>query len=268
MRARGGRCAFPRVLRWRIVYMDVLRGLQEGWMEMPELFGNPYVLPAVIVVVLLLVLLLILMMRKRRDTSRSEVRSMERVATPPGGPASATGPRQRTTAAAGPTATAAPTATAGFTGAAGPIAAAAVMPVAAADSQPGPVPSQTTEAPDISLAPQPQSPPAVVQPAVAKERAAPVTPVAKASKLPAPAAPDDDPLRAVILDIVHGMGRPDQRGHQPPQPVPGGQGLGCGRGNRPPEGRRGRRLRPHASPADTQVRGRQTTPAEAPRSRT
>ncbi len=156
--------------------MDVLRGLQEGWMEMPELFGNPYVLPAVIVVVLLLVLLLIVMMRKRRGTSQSEVRSMERVAAPPAGPA----------------------------------AAASIMPMAAADSQPGPLPSQApsqaTGAPDTSLVPQPQSPAAAAQPVVAKERPAPVTPVAKATKFPERAALNDDPLRAVILDIVHGWG--------------------------------------------------------------
>ena len=159
--------------------MDVLRGLQEGWMEMPELFGNPYVLPAVIVVVLLLVLLLILMMRKRRGTSQSEVRSMERVAAPPAGPG-----RLRSRQAA----------------------AIAADQLAAADSQPGPLPRQATEAPDTSLVPQPQSPAAAAQPVVAKQRPAPITPVAKASRPPERAALNDDPLQAVILDIVQGWG--------------------------------------------------------------
>jgi hypothetical protein len=42
--------------------------LQEGWMEMPELYGSAYVLPAIIVVVLLVALLAILLLRKKKGT--------------------------------------------------------------------------------------------------------------------------------------------------------------------------------------------------------
>jgi hypothetical protein len=127
---------------------------------------------------------------------------MERVAAPPPGPASPTGPSTvaELRAAAGPTAAT------GLTFAAESAAAAGAMPVAAADSQPGPLPRQATEAPDTSLVPQPQSLPAAAQPVVAKERPAPIMPIAKASKPLERAALNDDPLRAVILDIVHGWG--------------------------------------------------------------
>lgn len=51
-------------------------------MEMPELFGNPYILPAIIVVVLLLLLLLVIMMRKRRGSAPSAIQSADRPRMP------------------------------------------------------------------------------------------------------------------------------------------------------------------------------------------
>ncbi len=164
--------------------MDVLRGLQEGWMEMPELFGNAYVLPAVIVVVLLLVLLLVLMMRKRRGAGPTEARPMERVGSPPAEPISA--PR--------------------LTPMAGPAAAAGLTPPASSEPQLGSALSQATETPATPLVLPSQSSAAAPQPAIASSGPAPIAPVTRASRPPERAALDDDPLRTVILDIVHGWG--------------------------------------------------------------
>lgn len=51
-------------------------------MEMPELFGNAYVLPAIIVVVLLLIMLLVLMLRKRRATSPVSFQPVDQATEP------------------------------------------------------------------------------------------------------------------------------------------------------------------------------------------
>ncbi len=151
--------------------MDVLRGLQEGWMEMPELFGNAYILPVVIVVVLLLALLLILMIKRRRGASPRDVRPVERVATPRPGPAPTETPQKLDTSTAPADEPAEATAQAATT------AQAAVAAQPAAAAQP----------------PAPDKPP-------------PVIPVTRASGAPEQTAPTDDPLKAVIVDIVHGWG--------------------------------------------------------------
>jgi hypothetical protein len=69
--------------------------LREGWMEMPELYGSPYILPAVIVVVLLLVVLLILVKRKGRVAAPAATRSVATPARPPASPV--TGPKKPAT---------------------------------------------------------------------------------------------------------------------------------------------------------------------------
>jgi hypothetical protein len=63
--------------------------------ELPELFGSPYVLPAIIVVVVLLLLLLLLSVSRRRRT-----RSAGKAGTPVGGAATGRGPTAATAAAA------------------------------------------------------------------------------------------------------------------------------------------------------------------------
>jgi hypothetical protein len=60
--------------------------LREGWMEMPELYGSPYILPAVIVVVLLLLVLLIVVKRKGRTAAPAATRSVATPTRPPASP--------------------------------------------------------------------------------------------------------------------------------------------------------------------------------------
>lgn len=123
-------------------------------MEMPELFGNAYILPVVIVVVLLLVLLLILMTRKRRRTGPTEARSAERVVAPPARP----------------------------------------------------TPTEAPEAPPTPFVPTTQTTAVTPQPAVPGETPAFVKPSTTAGGAAESGALADDPLKAVVVDIVHGWG--------------------------------------------------------------
>lgn len=66
-------------------------------MEMPELYGSPYILPAIIVVVLLLLVVLVLSKRKRRTAAPAATRSVARQ------PVSAPAAAADTVAVTGPT---------------------------------------------------------------------------------------------------------------------------------------------------------------------
>lgn len=191
----SGTCASSRVpLRW-LVYMDVVRGLQEGWMEMPELFGNPYILPVVIVVVLLLALLLILMVGRRRAANGRSIAKAEGVGqmAPRTGPPE-TAPNEvslESAASTGPN-----DGTAGIT----------PQPSASARSAP---PTETPSSVDLGpmVEPAPKDEPGGTGVQVAASEPPPPAVSPPKTKRPAErAALADDPLRAVVLDVVHGWG--------------------------------------------------------------
>jgi hypothetical protein len=82
---------------------------------MPVLFGNTYILPAIIVVVLLVLLLLVMVLRKRGSTSspsKAKAKPDKRAATPPAPPKVTRSPIQPTPVAKATPAPASPTKTA------------------------------------------------------------------------------------------------------------------------------------------------------------
>ncbi|MFH0917404.1 MAG: HEAT repeat domain-containing protein [bacterium] len=138
---------------------------------MPELFGNPYILPAIIVVVLLLLLLLVIMMRKRRGASPSVARSTERPTMPE------------------------------------PARAPTLRPEPKPATEPATVPlTPAAEAPIVSAMPPAEMPAAasaaLSAPAVAAEALA----VTSLTGLRGGMASFDDPLHSVIADILLGWG--------------------------------------------------------------
>jgi hypothetical protein len=142
---------------------------------MPVLFGNTYILPAIIVVVLLVLLLLVMVLRKRGSASgpsKTKAKPDTRAATPPRPTKVVRPPIQATPAA---------------------MATPAPEPAAeAATALPGTIEPSAAQA-------------ATATPAVAAAPAA--VPAAVRHEVPrADMAPHTDPLQAVIVDILQGWG--------------------------------------------------------------
>ena len=146
-------------------------------MDMPELFGNAYMLPAIIVVVVLL-LLLVIIKRRDRSSSPAAARSSRQTTKAPPKPADMRRPTPVTRAAAAPAALTPAAAPAAVTSAEAP-------PAEAATASPRP----TTAAPAAT-------------PAVPAEAPA----VTSLAGLRGTSASLNDPLRAVIMDILQGWG--------------------------------------------------------------
>lgn len=147
---------------------------------MPELFGNAYILPAVIVVVLLLIVAVLLMARKRKAGSISSHETMEHVLEKPATPA----PKRLIEAK--PTATVAPA-----------------------------QPAAELQTPSASAASHPdaEASPLAVAHSARKATAAPAATAAASGSvvtgltgLRLNAAPPNDPLHAVIVDLLQGWG--------------------------------------------------------------
>lgn len=149
---------------------------------MPVLFGNTYVLPAIIVVVLLLLLLLILMMRKRAAGSVPKT-TAEKNTRPPARSVS-TSQSSKTEVRPGP---AAPTV-------AQPAVLSSETTPATADASPSSQLGENTTVGDKSVIPPAPAPSPL------GSRDLKVTPVSTETAL------KSDPLRAVILDILQGWG--------------------------------------------------------------
>jgi len=152
---------------------------------MPELFGNTYILPAIIVVVLLLLLLLVGMTRRRRSAAPAPTKSAERPTTPSPQPA--------------PMLTQRPV----------PMQA----PMLTQRSEPmqatSPAPAQATPATEVPMAaasPSAEMPMVASVTASAPIAAAEALAVTSLTRLQRGPVPLDDPLHSVIMDILQGWG--------------------------------------------------------------
>ena len=142
---------------------------------MPVLFGNTYILPAIIVVVLLVLLLLVMVLRKRGSASvasKAKGKPDRRAATPPGPTAVTRSPIQPT-----------------------PVA--KVTPAVESAAEPAPAKPGIIEPSDVETT--------TTTPI---EAAAPLAaPAAVRHEVPrVDMAPHTDPLHAVIIDILQGWG--------------------------------------------------------------